>query len=144
MNIGGVFAINGKIETEVLSVVVAQIPIIDAKDKDDINKNIDNLLYYMDKASAGFPGYDLFVATEGCIMGCRSESWMDLPVDLEGPEMGKLKEKCRDLKVWGIFNPWVKDRADEFNSNMAIMIHDQGEIVHKYTKMNPYIPGEAN
>ncbi len=38
MNIGGVYSLEGKIETEALSVVVAQIPFLDAQNQDDLNK----------------------------------------------------------------------------------------------------------
>jgi len=62
MNIGSTHAIGGKIETETLSVVGAQVAPISAQTIDDVNKNVDQLIDYMNKAACGFPGFDLFTS----------------------------------------------------------------------------------
>lgn len=75
MNRGNVFGINGKIETECLTVVGAQYAPIGAMSMEEVDRNTDVLLSFMDRASGGFPGFDLFVAPEACIQGI-SAVWM--------------------------------------------------------------------
>lgn len=142
MNIGSTHAIGGKIETAVLSVVAVQVAPICAENMDDVNKNIDQLIDYMDKASDGFPGYDLFVSHEVALQGTHPTGMVKVILDLNGPEIQRLKDKCKELEVWGVFNPLVKQAGGKFFANMAIIINDKGEIVHKYVKVNPWVPGE--
>lgn len=142
MNIGSTHAINGKIETEALSVVSVQFGPISAQTMEDVNKNVDTILDFMDKASCGFPGVDLFVSAECALQGFHPTEWPNILVDLDGPEVKRLRDKCKALKMWGVFNPLVKSKEGKAAENTAIIVNDQGEIVHKYVKMNPWIPGE--
>lgn len=141
MNIGNAHAIGGKIETEALSVVAAQISPLCALTMAEVDRNIDQIIDYMDKASSGFPGFDLFVSPECALQGFHPTKWTEVLVDIDGPEIQRLKDKCRELQVWGAFNPLVRN-GDKSPLNLAIIINDQGEIVHQYVKMNPWIPGE--
>ena len=50
MNIGNLFALNGKIETETLSVVGVQFAPIGAQTVEELNENTEALLEYMDQA----------------------------------------------------------------------------------------------
>ena len=45
--------------------------------------------------------------------------------------------------MWGVFNPIFKEFEGRKNCNTAIIINNEGEIVHTYVKMNPWTPGEA-
>ena len=54
MNRGNVFGINGKIETECLTVVGAQYAPIGAMSMEEVDRNTDVLLSFMDRASGGF------------------------------------------------------------------------------------------
>lgn len=56
MNRGNVFGINGKIETECLTVVGAQYAPIGAMGMEGVDRNTDVLLSFMDRASGRFPG----------------------------------------------------------------------------------------
>lgn len=142
MNIGNPYAQHGKIETEILSCVVAQFAPLSAMNWEDVDKNVSQICSYLDQASAGFPGFDLFVSPECALQGFYPGVWPKLLLDIDGPQIHKLREKCKELGVWGIFNPWIKPKDGRFCENTAIMINDQGEIVHKYVKMNPWVPGE--
>lgn len=51
MNRGNVFGINGKIETECLTVVGAQYAPIGAMNMEDVDRNTETLLSFMDRAS---------------------------------------------------------------------------------------------
>ena len=143
MNIGGTHAISNKFEVQSMSTVVVQFPIYNCATKEDIQINLDHILKLMDSATIGYPGYDLFVTQENGLQGF-TPSIHDTLVDLDGPEIGQLKDKCKALKVWGIFNPWVKEFEGRKYCNLAIMINDKGDIVHNYVKMNPFTPAENN
>ena len=69
MDRGNVFSLNGKIETECLSVVGAQYAPIGAVSMTDVDRNLTTLLNFMDRASGAFPGTDLIVAPEACLQG---------------------------------------------------------------------------
>jgi len=143
MNIGNCCAMHGKIITEALSVVVAQFHHYYTRSMEDIDKNIDQILAYMEQAAAGFPGLDLFVTPESSVQG-ESEDWPNRLLDIDGPQVQRLKDKCKALRIWGIFNPWIKPKSGAFAENTAILVNDQGEIVHKHVKVNTYIPAEVS
>jgi len=143
MNIGGTHAISNKFEVQSLSAVVVQYPLYNCTTRKEIQNNLDSILTWMDNAATGFPGYDLIVTPENGIQGLTSNI-LDTLIEYDSPEIQQLKDKCKMLKVWGIFNPWVKEFEGRKYCNLAIMINDKGEIVHNYVKMNPYIPGENN
>lgn len=143
MNVGGFHVIGGKKEVETLSVVAVQVAPISSQTMEDVNKNVDQLINYMEKAACGFPGFDLFVSPECALQGFHPTKWSDVLVDLDGPEIQRLKDKCKELEVWGVFNPLVRQEGGKAGANTAIIINDKGEIVHKYVKANPWIPGEA-
>lgn len=141
MNIGSTHAINGKFECEAMTVVSCQIPPISAATYDDVEKNIDQIIDFMDKAVMGFPGVDLILTPECGLQGF-GPAWQSVLIDLDGPEMQRLKDKCKELNVWGIFDPLIKEIDGHKACNTAVMINNEGEIVHKYIKNNPWIPGE--
>lgn len=143
MNIGSTHAMSGKFEVEALSVVCVQVAPISAQTMEDVNKNVDQIIEWMDRASAGFPGVDLFVSPE-CALHGFGPIWPEVCVDLNGPEIQRLKDKCKELGVYGVFNPLVKDVEGKKGCNTAIIIDDKGELIHKYIKTNPWIPGEAS
>ena len=144
MNRGNVFGINGKIETECLTVVGAQYAPIGAMSMEEVDQNTDVLLSFMDRASGGFPGFDLFVAPEACIQGFPQFGWEKALLTMDSPQIKKFQEKCAELEVYGVFDFLL--RVDEQNNftNTAIVINDKGEIIHRYDKMNPWIPFEGS
>lgn len=139
--IGSTHAINGKFECEALSVVVYQHKPISCQTMDEVNQNVDTLIDFMDKASMGFPGLDIFVSPECGLQGF-GPLWKEVLVDMDGPEIQRLKDKCAELKIWGVFNPLIREVEGRKACNTAIIINDKGEIVHRYVKNNPWIPGE--
>lgn len=141
MNIGSTHAISGKFEVEALSVVSCQVAPISAQTMEHVNLNIDQLIDYMERAVRGFPGVDLFVTPECGLQGFGPD-WQNVLVSLDGPEIDRLKKACAKYAVWGIFNPLVDDVEGRKGCNTAIMINDKGELVHRYVKNDPWIPGE--
>ena len=61
MNIGNLFTLNGKIETEVLSVCCVQFAPIGAQTVEELDENTQTMLDYLDLAVSAFPGVDLVV-----------------------------------------------------------------------------------
>ncbi|MDR1573640.1 MAG: hypothetical protein LBS24_04975 [Clostridiales Family XIII bacterium] len=141
MIIGSTHAVSGKFEVEALSVVTVQSSPVSAHTMEDVQANVDMLCEYMDRAVGGFPGADLIVTAECGLQG-YSPVYQDVLVEYDGPEIRQLRDKCAELDLWGIFCPLLKEYDGKKCTNTCIMINNHGEIVHHYTKMNPWIPGE--
>ena len=144
MIIGSSHGVGGKTETEVLSVVCAQLEPIHAVCMEEVNRNIDQIITYMEIGARGFPGYDLFVSPEFAVQGMHPIKRHDVVLTLDSPEVQRLKDACARLAVWGIFSVILKIEGKQEPGNFAIMINDRGEIVHQYCKMNPWIPTERH
>lgn len=144
MIVGSSHGISGKVETEVMSVVCAQIEPLHADCMEEVNQNIDLLVQYMEIGARGYPGYDLFVSPEFAVQGMHPTKRLNVVLSLDSPEVGRLKDACRRLKVWGIFSVITRLEGHDSPGNCAIMINDEGDIVHKYVKMNPWIPTERH
>ncbi len=142
MNIGSTHAIGGKIEVETLSAVSVQFQPINSQNMEDVGKNVDQILEFMDRAVAGFPGLDLFVSPECALQGAHAVRWPEVLVDLDGPEVRRIRDKCREWRIWGIFGLLARNGDGKTARNMGILVSDRGEIVLEYVKMNPWIPGE--
>lgn len=142
--IGSTHAIGGTVETGILSVVGAQIEPIHAENLEEVNQNIDKLIEYMKIGARGFPGYDLFVSPEFGVQGMHPTKRLNVVLSLDSPEVKRLKDACKELKVWGVFGIITPLEGHESPGNCAVIINDKGEIVHQYVKMNPWIPTERH
>lgn len=139
---GSTHAISGRFEVEALSVVVLQYDPITVRNMQDVNENISNICEWMEKAASGFPGFDLFVSPEFGLQGIGP--WFkDTMLNLDGPEIERLRRKCKELMVWGIFNAYLTEHEGKKVCNVSFMIDDEGNIVQTYRKMNPYVPGDT-
>jgi amidase/formamidase len=142
MNIGSAHAINHPFEVEALSVIVAQIPSLPALDYSDVDKNVDHIIEYMERASVGYPGYDLFVTPE-CVLQGSSPDLEKVLLTLESSQIKRICSKCEELQVWGVFTG-----SFEFDGkkpcNISLLVDDHGNIVHEYVKMNPFVPFEVH
>ena len=139
MNVGNMFAVGGKFEVQPMSTVVIQFAPITTYTMEDVNRNIDEIVTWMERAVAGFPGVDLIVTPEFGLQGI-SGSWYNTLLSYDSPEVKRLTDKCRELDVWGIFSVLAKEYEGHKARNTAILVNNEGEIVHVYCKMNPYIP----
>ena len=144
MIIGSSHGVGGNVESEVLSVVCAQLEPIHADCMEEVNRNIDTIIQYMETGARGFPGYDLFVTPEFAVQGMHPTKRLNVVLTLDSPEVARLREACARLRVWGIFSVILKLDGHDSPGNCAIMINDQGEVVHRYVKMNPWIPTERH
>jgi amidase/formamidase len=143
MNIGNCFPLNGKIETEALSVVLLQMsPALSASSPEDVDKNIDKVFEYIDRASNGLPGFDL-VATPEIALNGYSEQFYNSAVKRDSMQVRRLQDKCRDLQIWGVFGLMIDFDDGVFPRNCALTINDKGEIVNLYVKTANWIPVES-
>ena len=144
MNRGNVFSLNGKIETECLCVVGAQYAPTGAVCMEDVDKNLEVLISFMERAAGAFPGTDLLVAPEACLQGFPQFGWENALLTMESEQVKKLCEKCRELEMWGVFNFLLKSELPGEFTNTAVLVDDHGKIRHTYQKMNPWIPFETS
>jgi formamidase len=129
---------------EALSVVIIQYWPINCERREEINDNIDRIINFMENSKRGFPNHDLIIFPESCVQGSGKNS-DNLGISIESQEITRLKEKCRDLEVWGHFVFHEKhDDPDQKYWNTSIIISSKGEIVLKYRKLNPYCPYEIS
>ena len=140
MNIGNLFALNGEIRTQALSVVCVQFAPIGAQTVEELNENTETVLNYLDMSVGAFPGADLVVFPEACFQGFAPVNFEDAIMEEDGPQMRAVQERCRKLSVWTVVDALIRD--GKVYANTAYVINDEGEIVHKYVKMNPWIPFE--
>lgn len=142
MNIGNLFALNGKIETEALSVVGVQYAPIGAQTLEELKTNTDTLLAYMDQAVSAFPGVDLLVFPEACIQGFAPVNYEDAVLSKDSIQIEQIRQRCKALSVWGVFSLliWTDERT--CYENKTLVIDSEGKVVHSYVKMNPWIPFE--
>lgn len=142
MNIGTTHAIGGSFEVSCMSTIVVQFQPIDCCCLREVDRNVDTIIDYMERASFGFPGYDLIIFPECSLQG-YSRIVDETLLDMDSPQIRRIQAKCRELQVWCIVNPYFREVDGAKICNTVIMINDQGEIVHRYVKMNLWTPGET-
>ncbi|MDR2157513.1 MAG: hypothetical protein LBO81_07020 [Clostridiales Family XIII bacterium] len=142
MNIGNLFALNGKIETEALSVAGLQYAPIGAQTGQELEQNVEEVLRYMNTAVSAFPGVDLLVFPEACCQGFAPTDFEDALLDEDDPLIAAIQNRCAALSVWGVFGFLIRVRDGQCFENRAVVIDDRGKIVYAYAKMNPWIPFE--
>jgi amidase/formamidase len=142
MNIGNLFSLNGKIETETLSVVGVQYAPIGAQTKEELARNVTALLGYMEQVVSGFPGVDLIVFPEACCQGFAPVNFEDAILAPDSAHIVSMREKCAALSVWGVFSLLIWTESRLCYENKTLIINAGGELVHSYVKMNPWIPFE--
>ncbi len=142
MNIGNLFALNGKIETEALSIVGVQLTPIGAQSATELAENVDAVLEYMNLAVSAFPGVDVVVFPEACFQGFAPVHFEEAILSWESSHWERIRRRCADLSIWGVFDALIWADSGRCYENTAIVVNDVGEIVHRYVKMNPWIPFE--
>jgi len=142
MNIGNCFPINGKIETEALSVVLLQMsPALSAESPNDVDKNIDKVFEFIDRAANGLPGFDLVITPE-IILNGFGERFPLSAVTVGSKQVQRLRDKCKLLRIWGVFGLMIDLEDGLFPRNCALTINADGEIANLYVKTGNWIPVE--
>ncbi len=125
-----------------LSVGIVQMLPISAADMAEVGQNVATLCAWMERMVIGFPGIDLIVFPEGSLQGYHVTNWMETVVDLTGPEVGALAQRCKNLGVWAHFSLLERHPEGAKPFNTSILINDAGEIALRYVKVNPWVPME--
>ena len=126
----------------VLTSVIVQFSPVSARTMDDVEHNTDRIIEFMDRACTCYPGLDIVIFPECCFQGYCPNYWMDIGLKWDSSPIKRVAAKCKELGIWGVFDPWIIPENGDFIENTCIIIDDEGEIVHKYVKMAPYIPWE--
>jgi len=134
------FATGGSFEAQTLSVVMAQFESISCQTREEVEKNLDLVLSYMDKASCMFCGFDLIVFQENVLQGAHPTGIANVLLTEEDPIIKRVQEKSKYLQAWTILPVIIA--GEKGLENTSFMINDKGEIVHRYIKMIPWTPAE--
>ena len=126
MNIGNLFALNGKIETEVLSVCCVQFAPIGAQTVEELDENTQTMLDYLDLAVSAFPGVDLVVFPEACFQGFAPVNCEDALMTEESEQLARVRERCKKLSVWSVIDPLIRSKTGKCFENTAMVIDDRG------------------
>lgn len=113
-----------------------------ANTMEDVNYNTDRIIEYMERACTGFPGIDMIIFPECCFQGMAPNNWVKVALSWDSEPIKRVQAKCKELEIWGCFDPWILNKERKGIENTCIIINDKGEIVHKYVKMNPWFPYE--
>lgn len=125
-----------------LSVIIVQMKPISAADMDEVHQNVETLCQWMDRAKLGFPGADLVVFPEGSLQGYHATNWLETLVDVPGPEVDALAAHCKKRGIWAHFSLLERHPEGKKPFNTSLIINDQGQIVLRYVKVNPWVPIE--
>ena len=141
-NHGGNSAAIPDIGNGILSYSAVQFDPISANTLEEVDQNADRILQWMDRAVVGNPGCDIIVFPECCFQWMAPVNWLQVGIAINSVPIQKVCAKCKELSVWGIFNPWIKPEDGSDIENTAIVVNDQGEIAAQYIKMNPALSME--
>ena len=86
---------------------------------------------------------DMIVFPECCFGNASVDTWVSIGMTIDSEPIRLVRDKCRQLGLWGVFSPWLLSEAGNSVGNTAIVINDAGEIVLQYQKMNPACPFEC-
>jgi len=127
---------------DALSVVIVQMLPISAADMGEVQKNVNALCSWLERAKLGFPGTDIVIFPEGSLQGYHVTNWEDTVVDVPGLETAALAAHCRQLGVWAHFSMLERHPEGKKPYNTSLLINDEGEIALRYAKVNPWVPME--
>ena len=142
MNIGNIFALNGTISTQALSVACVQFAPVGAQTLGELNENTETILSYLDMSVSAFPGLDLVVFPEACFQGFAPVNYEEALMTMESEQLARVCRRCAELSVWCVVSPMIRSESGRDFKNTSLLINDRGQIVHSYVKMNPWIPFE--
>ncbi len=132
--------------SDAMSIVMVQFSPEAATNWAEVQRNIDTISDYVDRACDSFPGVDLIVFPEYSTHGFGFDpyaSHLKLASTIPGPETDALGKKAREKGVW-LCASVVEKHADPNRNpyNSMVIINPQGEVALSYRKMMPWCPKE--
>ena len=123
----------------VLGLVQLQLPV--TKTKEDLAKQTEKVCEMMWKAKRHNAPIDLVVFPEYMLHGLSMDMNDEIMCDMDGPEVQKLREVCKETKMWGCFS--IMEYNPNGNPyNTGLIIDDQGDMKLYYRKLHPWTPAE--
>ncbi|MBI4163574.1 MAG: carbon-nitrogen hydrolase family protein, partial [Candidatus Aenigmarchaeota archaeon] len=118
-------------------IAVAQIEVFD-----EIDKNLEKIIGFIEKASAG--NADIVCFPESCLWDTNTV------FDIGSHEIKMIQNKCKEKSIYCIFGVHLKQDNKVFNS--AVLVNRLGEIQYIYKKTHPFpgldlkqtVPGNEN
>lgn len=132
-----------EVVSDLMSVILVQFAPKKCGTMEEVTQNTDRVVEYLERAVTCFPGIDMVVFPEGTFQGSGTNFGMDAPLTWDAEPVRRVCAKCRELEIWGVFTGVFQPGNGDFIENTCFIVNDQGEIVHRYVKMNPFIPGET-
>ena len=126
-----------------LGVVLVQCTAIDCLALDDVRKNIQKLAENMDRSARAYPEADLIVFPECSTQGAHPTPDTNIFFDIPNEYTEVLSQKCRELKLWGVFNFLEKSNVPGRAYNATVLMNNEGRIALKQRKLNPFVPLEG-
>ncbi|MGY4710421.1 formamidase [Mycolicibacterium sp. CBM1] len=137
----GLGGLNPSSESMTLGLVQQQVPRIEGIA--DLDAVTDRVCAVVRESKAAFSTLDLLVFPEYSLHGLRKRAWADddLMCEIDGPQVLRLREGCRDAHVWGCFSVMERNpNGAPFNS--GIIVDDTGEVALYVRKLHPWTPKE--
>jgi formamidase len=137
----GLSGLNPPPSSLTLGLVQQQVPLINSVA--DIDETTDRVCNMVRDTKSAFTSLDLVVFPEYSLHGLRKASWArdDLMCDIDGPQVDRLRQACKDAGVWGCFSVMERNpRGAPFNS--GLIVDNTGDIALYVRKLHPWTPKE--
>ncbi|WP_196223245.1 nitrilase-related carbon-nitrogen hydrolase [Roseibium sp. RKSG952] len=131
---------------DAMSVVMVQFSPEPATNAAGVEKNIQTISNYVDRACNSFPGVDLIVFPEYSTHGFGFDPYathLKLASTIPGPETDAFGKIAREKRVWLCVSV-VERHPDPARKpyNAMVLINSEGEVALTYRKMIPWCPKE--
>ncbi len=132
--------------SDAMSIVMVQFSPQAATNWSEVQRNIDTIGDYVDRACDSFPGVDLIVFPEYSTHGFGFDpyaSHLKLASTIPGPETEAFAKKARENGVWLCVSVVEKHEDPTKNPyNSMVIIDPEGKVALSYRKMMPWCPKE--
>lgn len=125
-----------KSSSDSIVVGVCQSQLFQVLDVDQLKNAVEHVCKLVKKARDSYPLLDMIVFPEYCIHGLSMSTDDSIMCTLDGAEVSRFKDACKESKVWGCFSIMEKNELG-MPWNAGIVIDSFGELVNYYRKMHP-------
>jgi formamidase len=137
--LGGLNKTSGGI---VISTVQSQL--FHVETPQDLAAATEHICSLVRQTKRAYPATDLILFPEYSIHGLSMSMDPSIMCTLDGPEVARFKNVCKQENVWGVFSIMEKNdiSPSAYPWNSGITINSSGKVVNYYRKMHPWIPVE--
>ena len=128
-----------------LAVAMVQCEAIDAVTADEVERNADALVEWIQWCARAFDGIDLIVFPECSLQGSHPEMPRSLYATVGDRITKRLSDACAQHQIWAVFNVLEKaDASGKHAYNVSYLVNHEGKVVLKQKKINPFVPTETS